>query len=210
MSKDTYVISLKNKDSFNIENANVICEDSIYNANFSNTENLYIDANISSDLKRTILQKAKLTIKEFIFEKDGKQIKAYTKAALNSSSKYTQNDKGYVGEDNISLATLEIEEIGRVAYENTNKVLVNVDYSSTLISSNLWRTVLNNINEDYPTISLINMNIEDINKMPNDDVTLIFDPVIAPIAIDSLSKQGFTYNAVYTCPTGLTSRLFTI
>ena len=68
MSKDTYVISLKNKDSFNIENANIICEDSIYNANFSNTENLYIDANLSSDLKRTILQKAKLTIKEFIFE----------------------------------------------------------------------------------------------------------------------------------------------
>ena len=116
-----------------------------------------------------------------------------------------------MGEDTISLATLEIEEIGRVAYEHSNSILINVDYSSSLISSNLWRKVLNNINEDYPNIEIININVEDVLNMPiQEGVTLVIDPVIVPLALDAMRKQGFSLSTVYTCSSGLKASLIEI
>ena len=211
MFKDTYIISDKNKNTFNKDNANIIFEDGIFNANFSNVENLYIDASLSSDLKRTILQKAGLTIKEYTFKKDDIEIKAYSKASLNSQSKYTQTEKGYEAQDIISHATLDVEEVARFAFENTKCSLINIDYSSNLLSSNIWRKVVNNINEDYPNIELININIQDLETLDiTNGITLLLDPIIAPIAVDNILKKGFGLSTAYTCPNGATARLFNI
>lgn len=211
MFKDTYIISAKNKDTFKQDNVNIIFEEDVCNASFNGLDNLYIDIDLSSDIKRSILQRAKLNIKEYIFTKDNITIKAYSKATLDSNSKYTQTPKGYVGEDVISNATLEVEEVARCAYENANHSLVNIDYSSTLLSSNIWRKVVNNINEDYPEVALINLNVEDLNTLKLLDGSIILlDAVIAPIIVDYILKQGFSLSADYTCANGLKASLIKI
>ena len=211
MSKDLYIISNKNKNIFSIDNASVILEDGIRNANFLGLDNLFIDIDISSDLKRTILQKAKLNIKEYIFKKDDVSILAFSKAIIDSNSKYTQTEKGYVGEDVISNATLEVEEVARCAYENCNHKLINIDYSSSLLSSNIYRKVINNINEDYPDVELVNLNVEDMSNLDlKDNTTIVLDAIIAPIIVDYILKQGFSLSTVYTCPGWLKASLIKI
>ncbi len=75
-----------------------------------------------------------------------------------------QNDKfGREAFDTESYSELEIERVARCAYELAEKrdrKLCLVDKANVMTSSKLWRQVVSQINEDYPSVALSTMYVD--------------------------------------------------
>ncbi|MCR4874163.1 MAG: hypothetical protein K5923_00290 [Clostridia bacterium] len=196
---DTYIIANNNLNAFkalNLNNIELIEEDML-----SSTlpplkgDLIYIDSSISSSLKQSILEKYNLFAQKTVFNKGDKEISVFSQNIFNGISEYKTTTSGSVASDTITHSTLDVEKVAREAYEDTKAFLLNVDYSSMYASSNIWRKVVNNINEDYPNIELMNLSIEDFNiyfSAKNENIeTILVDPYFKNIVQKGLIQNGF-------------------
>ena len=164
---DTYIISSSNLNAFKALNLNNIelIEEDMLSSNLAPLKGdiIYIDAALDSSLKQSILEKYNLFAQKTIFKKGDKEIAVFSQNIFNGISEYKTTTSGSVAKDTLTHSTLDVEKVAREAYEDTKSFLLNVDYASMYASSNIWRKVVNNINEDYPNIELMNLSIEDFN-----------------------------------------------
>lgn len=196
---DTYIISKENIDAFKakeIKDANLIQDISkISSRALLKGDKLYIDSNFSSDIKREILKRLNLFVKKTTFDLNGKKIQLFTQNIFDIKSNIIRTTSGSVGKDELTLSTLETEKVAREAYEAASSTLLNVDNSSAFISSNIWRKVVTNINEDYPEINLMNLDIADFNiyfSTKKDSIsTIIVDPYFANIVSKGIIQNGY-------------------
>ncbi len=196
---DTYIIANNNLNAFKalkLNNIELIEEDML-----SSTlpplkgDLIYIDSSISSSLKQSILEKYNLFAQKTIFNKGDKEISVFSQNIFNGISEYKTTTSGSVALDTLTHSTLDVEKVAREAYEDSKAFLLNVDYSSMYASSNIWRKVVNNINEDYPNIELMNLSIEDFNiyfSAKNENIeTILVDPYFKNIVQKGLIQNGF-------------------
>ena len=94
--------------------------------------------------------------------------------------------------DEICYSELEIERSARVAYELAQKLQKKItltDRAYMMTSHKLWRKIVADINEDYPTVSV---NVEDVTTTFAKRAYLDDDIILAPSAIaDVLSASIF-------------------
>lgn len=87
--------------------------------------------------------------------------------------RYETDDRGTVASDLMSYSEMEIERIGRRAFELAllrGKKLTSVDKANVLESSRLWRSVMHKLKEEYPEVIYEDMYVD------NAAMQLVRDP----------------------------------
>lgn len=216
---DTYIIANNNLNAFkalNLNDIELIKEDMLSSQLPPLKGDLiYIDTSIDSSLKQSILEKYNLFAQVTTFKKGDKEIKVFSQNIFNGISEYKTTTSGSVAIDTLSHSTLDVEKVAREAYEDTKSFLLNVDYASMYASSNIWRKVVNNINEDYPNIELMNLSIEDFNiylNVKSDNIeTILVDPYFKNIVQKGLIQNGFIIdNSIFINDVGVKALLYKI
>ena len=216
---DTYIIANNNLNAFkalNLNNIELIKEDMLSSVLPQLKGNLlYIDSSIDSSLKQSILKKYNLFAQKTTFKKGNKEISVFSQNIFNGISEYKTTTSGSVAIDTLAHSTLEVEKVAREAYEDTKSFLLNVDYASMYASSNIWRKVVNNINEDYPNIELMNLSIEDFNiylNVKSESIeTIIVDPYFKNIVQKGLIQNSFTIErSIFINDVGIKALLYKI
>ena len=214
----TYIISKDNLDAFNkknIKDANVITDISDINATLQNGNVVYIDSSFSIDQKKTILDKLNLFVLKSTYINGNKKVTLFSQAIFDSISSYTTSALGSQAKDVLEHSALVVEKVAREAYTGANSFLLNVDNALAFASSNLWRKVVNNINEDYPVIELMNLEVENFNiyfqnRLDKVD-TILCDPYIRNIVNAGIIQTGYKLdNTVYLNDFGTQAKLYKV
>ncbi|MDR3215814.1 MAG: 3-isopropylmalate dehydrogenase [Clostridiaceae bacterium] len=103
---------------------------------------------------------------------------------------------------------IEIERIARTAFElaeKRNKRLLSVDKANVLLSSKLWRKVVHDVAEDYPTVVLDDMYVDNaamqLIRRPSDfDVVLtsnMFGDILSDLASALVGSIGLMPSASF-------------
>lgn len=88
-------------------------------------------------------------------------------------NRYETDDKGIVATDLLSYSEMEIERIGRRAFELSmlrERKLTSVDKANVLESSRLWRSVMHRLREEYPQVEYDDLYVD------NAAMQLVRDP----------------------------------
>lgn len=216
---DTYIISKPNIDAFkalNLQNVNLI-QDKLENLNTAllKGDMVYIDESLDSNLKKLVLEKLNLFAQKIVFEKNGKFISVFSQNVFDSISSFDTTTNGSVAKDTLSHSTLLVEKVAREAYEDAKQNLLNVDNANAFASSNIWRKVVTNINEDYPQIDLMNLSVEDFNiyfsqRYENIEVILV-DPYIKNIVTSGIIQNGFKLqSSIFVNDIGIKANLYKV
>ena len=191
---DTYIISHQSTIEIPREANIIYIEDGLNFSPLSN-EFYYIDKSLDANKKKAILQHLGLFAGVTTLIKDDTKIQLVSEAKFDSQSSTKTAPVGHIVEDILSHATLNVEKVARIAYEIAQHKLLNVDNADTFMSSNIWRKVVNNINEDYTNIDLMNLLVEDFfiyfsNKYEELE-TIIVDPYYKNIVLKNIVQVGF-------------------
>ena len=200
----TYFISNKNLNTFkalNLKDISLIEQDSISSIDLQNLGDIiYIDKDLPSDMKLHILKVANLFSKCVCFSKGDKKINVYSEILFENNSKYTTTTNGSQGEDVIKHSALQVEKVARIAYEKTKSFLLNVDFANMLISSEIWRKVVTNINEDYGNVELMNLLVQDFNIYFNERQskieTILAETYAFNIVASALLQNGYIIESI--------------
>ena len=200
----TYFISNKNLNAFkalNLKDISLIKQDSISLIDLQNLGDIiYIDKDLPSDIKLHILKVANLFSKCVCFSKGDKKINVYSEILFENNSKYTTTTNGSQGEDVIKHSALQVEKVARIAYEKTKSFLLNVDFANMLISSEIWRKVVTNINEDYGNVELMNLLVQDFNIYFNERQskieTILAETYAFNIVASALLQNGYIIESI--------------
>ena len=115
-------------------------------------------------------------------------------------SKYSTTVNGSQGEDVIKHSALQVEKVARIAYEKTKSFLLNVDFANMLISSEIWRKVVTNINEDYGNVELMNLLVQDFNIYFNERQskieTILAETYAFNIVASTLLQNGYIIESI--------------
>lgn len=208
---DSYIISSTSNIQIPKE-ANIINIDEGLNFGALSNEFYYIDKSLTPAQKKAILEHLGLFASVTTFQKDDSKICLVSEAKFTSNATYKTSTNGSIANDELSHATLDVEKVARIAYEHTEHKLLNVDNADTFASSNIWRKVVNNINEDYEQVDLMNLLVEDFfiyftNKYEELE-TIIVDPYYKNIVLKNIVQIGFKITeSYYTNDFGIIAKL---
>ena len=208
---DTYIISHQSTIEIPREANIIYIEDGLNFGSLSN-EFYYIDKSLAPAQKKAILEHLGLYVGVTTLQKDDSKLCLVSQAKFDSSSSTKTTVNGSMSEDTIFHATLDVEKVAREAYELSKKKLLNVDNADTFSSSNLWRKVVNNINEDYENIDLMNILVEDFfiyfsNKYEELE-TIVVDTSFKNIVLKNIIQCGFKISeSYYTNDFGIIAKL---
>lgn len=121
------------------------------------------------------------------------------RSALTSQGGFRNNDTfGREAYDNESYSELEIERVARVAYElaqTRRRNITLIDCADMLATSQLWRKIVSDINEDYPFVQVD-------YRLADEAVTeLALDPSRFDVVLTS-SLMGEFVNPLLACAAG--------
>ncbi len=200
----TYFISNKNLNAFkalNLKDISLVEQDSISSFNSQNLGDIiYIDKDLPSDMKLQVLKVANLFTKCVSFSKGDKKINVFSEIIFDNNAKYETTTNGSQGIDTIKHSALQVEKVARIAYEKTKSFLLNVDFANMLISSEIWRKVVTNINEDYGNIELMNLLVQDFNIYFNERQskieTILAETYAFNIVASALIQNEYTIDSI--------------
>lgn len=208
---DTYIVSRESRIQIPKESNIIYIEDGFDFGALSN-EFYYIDKSLSPAQKKAILEHLGLFANIATLQKDDTKVSLVSEAKFTSNANYQTSTNGSIAKDELSHATLDVEKVARIAYEHTQHKLLNVDNADTFASSNIWRKVVNNINEDYEQVDLMNLLVEDFfiyfsNKYEELE-TIIVDPYYKNIVLKNIIQIGFKITeSYYTNDFGIIAKL---
>ncbi|MEG1608389.1 MAG: 3-isopropylmalate dehydrogenase [Clostridia bacterium] len=113
---------------------------------------------------------------------------------------------GREGYDVMSYSEMEVERIARVAFELAEKrrgKVTSIDKANVLATSGIWRKVVNDIHEDYPSVTLEDMLVDNaamqLVKDPSQfDVVLtgnLFGDILSDLASQCVGSIGILPSA---------------
>ena len=169
-------------------------------SNLSKYDALIIDSSLNAMQKNTIITNANFVASVRCFSKSSKIL------MINEIAKFSGTivkESGIQkGIDAITHSDIEIEKIARIAYElSTDKSLLNIDNAGVLYSSNLWRKIINEINEDYINVYREDINVEDINYYISreSECNLLVEALNENLVIKSLLFNNYKLLSHYLC-----------
>ena len=197
---DTYIISKSSNISIPTEANIIYFEDGLNIAPLAN-EFIFVDKSLAPNQKKAIVEHLGLYANVISLQKDDSKIVLVSGFNSNKEVAYSTTSSGSVAQDVLAHATLDVEKIARVAYEKTSHKLLNVDNADSFASSNIWRKVVNNINEDYETVDLMNILVEDFfiyfsNKYEELE-SIVVDTNFKNIVLKNIIQCGFKITENY-------------
>ncbi len=197
---DTYIVSKLSNISIPTESTIIYIEDGLNIAPLA-SDFIFVDKSLSPGQKKAIIERLGLFANVITLQKDDTKIILISGFNLNKDVSYSTTTSGSLAQDVLAHATLDVEKIARIAYEKTNHNLLNVDNADSFASSNIWRKVVNNINEDYDTINLMNILVEDFfiyfsNKYEELE-SIVVDTNFKNIVLKNIIQCGFKITENY-------------
>lgn len=162
-------------------------------------DKLLIDSSLSNLQKQDIIEKCSFVASIRTFKKDF-DIRLINEISKNSGT--IEKEQGIQkGKDILCHSDINVEKVARIAYELSDDSLINFDHSGDLYSSNLWRKIVNDINEDYPNVYRKDASIADIAYYMslNNKTNYLVEAIDESLAIKTLIFNGYTLKSHYLC-----------
>jgi len=122
------------------------------------------------------------------------------------------NDGKVTANDTLSYTESEIERIARVAFnlaKTRGNKLCSIDKANVLDSSKLWRSVLNRVATDYPSVALSHMYVDNaamqLIKNPSQFCTIVTENMFGDILSDEASALVGSLGLMPSSSIGTTS-----